>query len=94
MEAVDTHTESTGFPGGSVVKNPSCQRRRRRRWGFNPWVRKIPKDRGAWGYNPWDCKELDTTEHMCAHTHRVNTSWVPLFHQRLNSKINTKITFS
>ena len=30
------------------------------------------------GYSPWDCKELDTTEHMCvhactrarAHTHR------------------------
>ena len=28
-----------GFPGGSVVKNSACQRRR---LGFEPWVGKIP----------------------------------------------------
>ena len=28
-----------GFPGGSVIKEPTCQCRRH---GFNPWVRKIP----------------------------------------------------
>ena len=51
----------TGFPGGSVVKESTCQHRRCR---FNPWARKIPgegngnlfkyscmgnpMDRGAW----------------------------------------------
>ena len=31
-----------GFPGGAVVKEPACQRRRYRRRKFDPWVRKIP----------------------------------------------------
>ena len=25
-----------------AVKTPACQSRRRKRWGFSPWVRKIP----------------------------------------------------
>ena len=29
------------FPGGSVIKESACQCRRRRRHGFDPWVRKI-----------------------------------------------------
>ena len=35
-----------GFPGGSVGKEPACQCRRRKRWGFNPWIRKIPWNTG------------------------------------------------
>ena len=31
-----------GFPGVSVVNNPACQCRRCKRYGFNPWVGKIP----------------------------------------------------
>ena len=31
-----------GFPGGTSSKEPTCQCRRRRKWGFDPWVRKIP----------------------------------------------------
>ena len=34
-----------GFPalaGSASGKEPTCQCRRRKRWGFNPWVRKIP----------------------------------------------------
>ena len=31
-----------------LVKNLSCQCRRRKRWGFNPWVRKIPWIRKWW----------------------------------------------
>ena len=31
-----------GFPGGASGKEPTCQCRRHKRWGFNPWVRKIP----------------------------------------------------
>ena len=31
-----------GFPGGSRGKEPSCQYRRHKRLGFDPWVWKIP----------------------------------------------------
>ena len=31
-----------GFPSGASGKEPSCQSRRHKRCGFNPWVRKIP----------------------------------------------------
>ena len=30
------------FPGGASGKEPSCQCRRHKRCGFDPWVRKIP----------------------------------------------------
>ena len=30
-----------GFPGGAGDKEPTCQCRRYKRHGFNPWVRKI-----------------------------------------------------
>ena len=31
-----------GFLGGASGKEPTCQCRRQRRCGFNPWVGKIP----------------------------------------------------
>ena len=34
--------ESRGFPGGASCKEPTCQCRRCKRHGFDPWVRKIP----------------------------------------------------
>ena len=34
-------TQLLGFPGGAVVKEPTCQCRRHRRHGFDPWVGKI-----------------------------------------------------
>ena len=64
-----------GFPGGSVVKNMACQRRRYR---FNPWMGMIPWRR-KWQhtpvflpgrfhgqknlvcYSPWDHKKSYTT---------------------------------
>ena len=36
-----------GFPGGYSGKEPSCQVRRHKRCGFDPWVGKIPQKR-AW----------------------------------------------
>ena len=30
------------FPGSASGKESACQCRRHKRWGFNPWVRKIP----------------------------------------------------
>ena len=32
----------TGFPGGASGKEPTCQCRRLKRCGFDPWVKKIP----------------------------------------------------
>ena len=40
-----------GFPGGTSGKEPVCQRRRHKRHGFDPWVRKIPWRR-AWQLTP------------------------------------------
>ena len=34
-----------GFPGGPSGKDPTCQCRRRKRHGLDPWVRKIPRRR-------------------------------------------------
>jgi len=49
-----------GFPGSTTGKEPTCQCRRCKRFGFNPWVRKIPWSR-KWqptpvflpGESPW-----------------------------------------
>jgi len=35
-----------GFPGGTRGKELTCQCRRCRRHGFDPWVRKIPLEEG------------------------------------------------
>ena len=40
-----------GFPGGISDKEPSCQCKRHKRRGFNPWVRKTPWRR-AWEPTP------------------------------------------
>ena len=40
-----------GFPGGASGKEPTCQHRRHKRHGFNPWIRKIPWRR-AWQPTP------------------------------------------
>ena len=40
-----------GLPSGSSGKEPSCQCRRHKRRGFNPWVRQIPFKR-AWQPTP------------------------------------------
>ena len=32
----------SGFPGGTIGKEPACQWRRHKRHGFDPWVGKIP----------------------------------------------------
>ena len=56
-------------------KEPSCECRRGKRHGFNPWRRKwqsisvfLPGkshgQRSLEGYSSWGCKELDTTERL------------------------------
>ena len=41
----------SGFPGGASGKESTCQCRRHKRHGFDPWVRKIPWRR-AWQPTP------------------------------------------
>ena len=41
-------TPTSPFPGGTRGKEPICQRRRYKRWGFKPWVGKIPWRRARW----------------------------------------------
>ena len=67
---------SWGLPQWLSGKEPACQSRRRKRCGFDAWVRKIEemashssilqgKSHGQGsleGYSPWGCKELDMTE--------------------------------
>ena len=38
----DFPDSSVGNSGGASDKEPTCQCRRRKRYGFDPWVRKIP----------------------------------------------------
>ena len=42
---------SRDFPGGASDKEPTCQLRRRKSRGFDPWVGKIPLRR-AWQPTP------------------------------------------
>ena len=52
---------SKGFSGGASGEEPTCQYRRYKRHGFNPWVRKIPLEKGMGqptpvfllGESPW-----------------------------------------
>ena len=39
------NTRKKGFPGGTCGKEPTCQSRRHKRCGIDPWVRKIPGGR-------------------------------------------------
>ena len=44
-------TECLGFPVGASGKESTCQYRRQKRYGFDPWVREIPWGR-AWQPTP------------------------------------------
>ena len=81
--------QRVGFPSGTSGKEPTCQCRRQKRLGFDPWVRKIPggsygntlqysclensMDRGAW----W------STVHG---VQRVGFNWNDLVWMNLQSK--------
>ena len=50
-QKTDHHICDRGFPGGARGKEPTCQCRRQKRYGFDPWVGKIPWRR-AWELTP------------------------------------------
>ena len=45
------HYEGRGFPGGISDKEPTCQCKRHKRLGLDPWVRLIPWRR-SWQPTP------------------------------------------
>ena len=50
--------QSLGFPHGACGKEPSCQCRKYKRLGFNPWVGEIP---GGEHGNPLPYSCLETS---------------------------------
>ena len=54
---------SQGFPHGTVSKEPTCQRRRWKRLGFDPWVRRV-----------WSLGQEDPLEEGMA-THSSILAW-------------------
>ena len=40
------HRSSMCFPGGASGKEPTCQCKRHKRRGFDPWIGKIPLEEG------------------------------------------------
>jgi len=47
----ENYLKQLGFPGGPSGEDPTCQCRRHKRSGFDPWVGKIPWKR-AWQPTP------------------------------------------
>ena len=88
-----------GFPCGTSGKESTCQCRRCKRHGFNPWVGKIPwrkkwqptpvflpaesHERSPAGYSPWGHKESDTTQWL-THTWPLRREQSLLFNSLRN----------
>ena len=66
-----------GFPGSTSCKEPACQYRRQKRYGFSHWVGKILKEGNG---NPLQyCLDnpMDRGTRW-ATVHRVSKTWTPL----------------
>ena len=81
-----------GFPGGSVIKNPSAmQETQVKSLGWeDPLEKEMANHSGilAWeihgqrslvGYSPWGYKELDMTEQLSMYTHNDYYSYLDFF---------------
>ena len=80
--AAPWHTGSWGFPDGANGKEFACQRETHKRCWLDPWVGKIPLEKGmathssilAWEI-PWTeesgGKESDTTERLTLPLHFI-----------------------
>ena len=75
-----------GFPGVLVVKESTCQCRRHKRCGFDPWVGKIPRRR-AWQPSPvilaWKIPRTEEPGRLqYIGSQRVGHDWTVLAHTR------------
>ena len=80
IERGDIVRQGYRLPRWLSGKESTCQCRRHRRQGFDPWVGKIPEEemashssilagkshgqRRLASYSPWGCKELDKAKHI------------------------------
>ena len=68
-----------GFPGGSDGKEPTCQCRRWKKCGFNPWVRKIP----------WRRKWQPTPVFLPGKSHMDRGAWQAIVHRVTTRRTRT-----
>ena len=72
------------FPGGASGKEPTCQCKRRKRYGFNPWVGKIPLEEGMATYPSILAWRIPQTEEpgglQSMGSQRVGHDWSDLAH--------------
>ena len=67
-----------GFPGGSSGKEPASLWRRHKRWGFNPWLGKIPWSRQGNLLQYFSLENLMNRGAWRATVHGVPKSWTQL----------------
>ena len=85
-----------GLPRCAIGKEPTCQCRRPKRHGCDPWVGKIPWRRERlptpvlWPgefhglYSPWGCKESDMTERLLLHFFKMIMKYIAYFFKIFN----------
>ena len=74
-----------GFPGGASGKEFTCQCRRHKRCGFDPWVKKIPWRR------KWQTTPVSLPEKF--HGQRSLAGYSPWGCKELDATEHTHITF-
>ena len=74
------NSKGTWFPGGASGKEPSCQCKRQKRYGFNPWVGKSPWRR-TWQptpvFLPGECHGHFLVAQTVKRLSTMRETWVP-----------------
>ena len=75
-----------GFPGGTSGKEPTCQCRRLKRPGFDPWVGKMPWSR-KWQPTPvfWPGESMDKVPSRLGNRPCGYLQWKIIDHRRNKS---------
>ena len=76
------HLYDGGFPGGASSEEPTCWCRRHKRWGFDPWVGKIPWRRA--------CNPL---QYSCLENPMDRGAWWVMVHKFTKSQMSYDITY-
>ena len=100
---------SLEIPKWSSGKESTCQCRRHKRRGFDPWVGKIPwmvwqptpvflpaeshEQRSLVDYSTQGCKESNMTEALSTHTHIITKATRQGLKSQSRSSVNSKLTF-
>ena len=69
------YKQTSGFPGGTSSKEPACQYRRHKKFGFDPWVRSMPWKRS--------CNPL---QYFCLETPKDRRTWRAAVHRVTKSR--------